>query len=269
MIKTKGVYYTYEDGTVALKDINLDITNYNIVGIVGANGSGKTTLFFNLMGLLRPRTGKIFLGNKEMKYSRKALIEVRKKIGIVFQDPDKQIFYSKVYDDVAFGPRNLDIEETEVNKRVEKALAMVGMEKFKEKPVHFLSHGQKKRVAIAGTLAMENDIILFDEPTAGLDPVSTTKIVEIIMELAKSNKKIVISSHDMDMIYELCEYIYVMSSGQIIGEGSPQEVFMKEGIIEKAMLKEPWMIKLHKKLGIPLYKRESELFEKYGRIDKK
>lgn len=260
MIKTQGMHYIYEDGTTALKDINIDINEDNIIGIVGANGSGKTTLFLNLMGLLKPSKGKVFLDDKEMKYNRKALTRIRKKVGIVFQDPDKQIFYSKVYDDVAFGPRNLDLDEKEVNKRVENALDMVDMIEFKEKPVHFLSYGQKKRIAIAGALAMENDIILFDEPTAGLDPVGTEKIVNIIKKLAEKNKKIIISSHDMDMIYDLCEYIYVMAYGEIIDEGNCQEVFMKEDIIERAMLKEPWMVKIHKRLGLPLCKNEKELF---------
>lgn len=263
MIKTKGIDYTYEDGTTALKNININIDMHRIIGIVGSNGSGKTTLFLNLMGLLKPSRGKIFLDDKEMKYSRKALIETRKKIGIVFQDPDKQIFYSKVYDDVAFGPRNLNIDEKEVNRRVENSLESVSMVEFKEKPVHLLSHGQKKRVAIAGTLAMDNEVILFDEPTAGLDPVSTDQIVNIIKDLSLKEKKIVISSHDMDMIYELCDYIYVMAEGEIIGEGIPQEIFLEENIINRAKLKEPWMVKIHKGLGIPLYKNEKELFESY------
>ncbi|MBS4535471.1 ATP-binding cassette domain-containing protein [Clostridium sp. D2Q-14] len=259
MVKTQGLCYIYEDGTKALKNINLNIDNHNIIGIVGANGSGKTTLFFNLMGLLKPSKGKVFLNGKEMKYNRKALKKIRKKIGIVFQDPDKQIFYSKVYDDVAFGPRNLGIGEEEVNKIVENALNMVDMVEFKDKPVHFLSYGQKKKVAIAGALAMNNDIILFDEPTAGLDPVGTENMINIIKKLSEKNKKIIISSHDMDMIYELCEYIYIMSKGEVIDEGIPTRIFMKESILKEAMLKEPWLVKIHKILGVPLCEKEEEL----------
>lgn len=249
MIKTKEMYYTYEDGTVALKNINLDIDRYNIVGIVGANGSGKTTLFFNLMGLLKPSKGKVFIGNQEVKYNKSFLREIKKRMGIVFQDPDKQIFYSKVYDDVAFGPRNLDMKEIQVRERVEKALQLVEMEKFEKRPVHFLSYGQKKRIAIAGVLAMGNDIVLFDEPTAGLDAEGTDKIVAIIKKLSKEGKKILISSHDMDLIYELCEYVYVMFQGEFIGEGNPQEVFAQDELIKKAMLKQPWMVKIRKVLN--------------------
>lgn len=246
MIKVQGIYYTYEDGTQALKNINLNTEKHSIIGMVGANGSGKTTLFFNLMGLFKPSKGKIFIEDKEMKYSKRALREIRQRIGMVFQDPDKQIFYSRVYDDVAFGPRNLNLEEAKVRQRVEKALQWVDMEEFQEKPVHFLSYGQKKRVAIAGVLAMENDILLFDEPTAGLDPMGTDKIVDIIKNLSQKNKKILLSSHDMNLIYELCDYIYVMFQGEIIGQGPPKEVFDQEELIKKAMLRQPWFMKVNK-----------------------
>ncbi|MCG4585612.1 AAA family ATPase, partial [Anaerosalibacter bizertensis] len=143
----------------------------------------------------------------------------------------------------------------------------VGAYDFKDKPVHFLSYGQKKRVAIAGILVMDGDVILFDEPTSGLDPLMTREIVNIIEDISK-DKNIIISSHDMNLIYEICDYIYVLEKGKVIKEGLVNEVFTEKEILERAGLEEPWLVKIHKKLGLPLFKDEEEFFsywrEKYG-----
>ncbi|MTI65208.1 MAG: ATP-binding cassette domain-containing protein [Firmicutes bacterium] len=260
MIKMENVMYKYKDNTVALNNINFDLDKGNIIGLIGSNGAGKTTLILNCVGLLKPNKGNITFNKKELKYNKKFLLNLRNHVGVVFQDPDRQIFYSKVYDDIAFGPRNLGLNESEVKKRVDYALKMVNAEKFKDKPVHFLSHGQKKRVAIAGVLAMDNDVIFFDEPTAGLDPDITEKMIALLKRISNEGKKLVISSHDMDLIYNLCDYSYVLNEGEIIGSDKTNKIFLKEDLINKAKLKQPWLVRLHKNLNIPLFKSEKALY---------
>ncbi|MFD3158656.1 energy-coupling factor ABC transporter ATP-binding protein [Haloimpatiens sp. FM7330] len=261
MLKIEDLKYIYEDGTVALENINIDLHKGNKIGVIGSNGSGKSTLFLNMVGILQPKQGKVIFNNEGLKYNKKFLRKFRQNIGIVFQDPDKQIFYSNVYDDVAFALRNLGYSEEIVRQRVYMALKKTGAYEFRNKPVHFLSYGQKKRVAIAGVLAMKSDIILFDEPTAGLDPVMTESVIDIINTLSRENKKIVISSHNMNLIYEMCDYVYVLNKGRIIGEGKVEEIFTKENILKEAGLNEPWLVKLHKNLQIPLFKDEKCLYD--------
>lgn len=260
MLKMENVTYTYEDNTKALEDISIDLEKGNLVGIVGSNGAGKSTMFLNFAGIYRPKKGKVYLEGKPYEYDKQYLRKLREKVGIVFQDPDKQIFYSNVYDDVAFGPRNLGLEEEEVKKRVEESLKEVDAYEFKDKPVHFLSHGQKKRVAIAGVLAMNSEVIFFDEPTAGLDPVVTKAIEKILVNLSENGKKIVISSHDMDLIYRICDYTYVVKKGKILKEGDSKQVFVEEEILKQAGLDMPWLVKVHKNMGYPLFRDEEDLF---------
>ena len=260
MIKIDSLEYIYEDGTKALKDVNMDLDKGNIIGVIGANGSGKSTLFLNMLGILKPSKGSISYNGNRLKYNKKALREYRKEVSIVFQDPEKQLFYSKVYDDVAFTLRNLNYSEEEIEERVKEALEKIKSIDLKEKPTHFLSYGQKKRIAIAGVLVVDSKILLLDEPTAGLDPYMTREMKRIIKELA-SEKKLVVSSHDMDFIYEVCDYIYILGEGEIIGEGACEEIFLQSELLERALLEKPWLVKIHEGLNIPLYKDEKELFE--------
>lgn len=258
MIKVENLGYQYEDGTIALKNIHMDFNNGNIIGIIGANGSGKSTLFLNILGILKPSRGQIKYKNKPIKYNKKFLREYRKKVNMVFQDPDKQLFYSKVYDDVAFSLRNLDFSEKEIKIRVKNALKKVKGYHLKDKPTHFLSYGQKKQVAIAGVLAMDLEIILLDEPTSGLDPYTTRQMKEIIKHLSYE-KKVVLSSHDMDLIYEVCDYIYILGKGELVGEGLPEEIFLKKELLNNANLERPWLVKIHQELGLPLCRNEDQL----------
>ena len=267
MIEIQGLEYLYEDGTRALKDINMDLNKGNVIGVIGANGSGKSTLFLNVLGILKPTKGFIKFKNSKLKYSKKDLREYRKKVSIVFQDPEKQLFYSMVYDDIAFALRNLNFPEEEIQKRVEKALDMVKATDLKEKPSHFLSYGQKKRIAIASVLVMDSEILLLDEPTAGLDPHMTREMKNIIQELSKE-KKLIVSSHDMDFIYEICDYIYVLAKGEVLGEGRPEEIFLETDLLKKALLEKPWLVKIHQALNLPLYKDEKELFKDKYEIER-
>lgn len=257
MIKIDSLQYNYEDGTRALIDINFDLDKGRTIGVIGANGSGKSTLFLNILGILRPSKGTIFFRDKKLKYDKKSLREYRKKVTMVFQDPEKQLFYSKVYDDVAFALRNLDYSEEYIKLKVEDISNLVNAFELLDKPTHFLSYGQKKRVAIAGSLVLDSEVLLLDEPTSGLDPYMTKEMIKIINDL-KMDKKLIVSSHNMDFIYEVCDYVYVLSKGQIIGEGKPEQVFLQTDLIHKALLDKPWLVKIHEELQLPLYKNEAD-----------
>lgn len=263
MFTIKNLTYKYEKKNEALKSINMDFSKGNIVGIIGSNGSGKSTLFMNLVGVLRPTRGEILYNGKILDYSKRGLYNIRKNVGIVFQDPDKQIFYSKVYDDVAFSLRNIGFKEDEIDLRVRKSLQSVNALDLIDKPIHFLSYGQKKRVAIASVIAMENEVVLLDEPTSGLDPISTKAIIEILTGLSKRGVKVVISSHDMDLIYDICDYVYILNKGSVVREGSCMDVFNNEDIIINAGLNIPWLVKIHKNMNLPLFKTENELYDYY------
>ncbi|MBN9648266.1 energy-coupling factor ABC transporter ATP-binding protein [Terrisporobacter sp.] len=260
MFKINNLTYQYDKKRKALDNITMDFNNGDIIGIIGSNGSGKSTLFNNLMGILKATQGEILYKNRQLKYDKKSLYNLRKEVGIVFQDPEKQIFYSMVYDDLAFALRNIGTDEKTIKTRINKALEAVNGEEFIDRPVHSLSFGQKKRVAIASVIAMENDLVLLDEPTAGLDPESTRAIVNIIKTMYEKGKKIVITSHDMNLIYDICDYVYVLNQGKIINEGNVEEVFIDEKKIEEAGLELPWLVKLNKNMNLPLFRKEEDLY---------
>lgn len=263
MITIKNLTFEYDKTHKALEKIHMDFNKGNVIGIIGVNGSGKSTLFMNIVGVLKPTSGEVFYNNQIIKYDKKSLRELRKKISIVFQDPDKQIFYSKVYEDVAFALRNLGLEEHEIEKRINESLQSVGAIALKHESIHFLSYGQKKRVAIASVLAMQTEVILFDEPTAGLDPRSVQAVQTIIKDITLKKTKVVISSHDMDLIYQLCDYIYILDQGCIICEGKTKTVFSQDAILSQAGLIEPWLVKVHKHMGMPLFRQEEDLYAYY------
>lgn len=261
MFKINNLTYQYEKNSLALNNISMDFSRGDVIGIIGSNGSGKSTLFMNLMGIIKPKSGEILFKDKLIKYDKKSLYELRKSVGIVFQDPEKQIFYSKVYDDIAFSLRNIGVDEDTIRYKITKALKAVNGIEFINKPIHFLSYGQKKRVAIASVIAMENEIVLLDEPTAGLDPLSTRLIVDIIKRLKEDGIKIVISSHDMNLMYEICDYIYILNKGSITNHGVVEDVFLDEDKINQAGLESPWLVKIHKNMGLPLFKEEQDLYK--------
>ncbi len=248
MLKAENIFYSYDDGTKALKGIDFQISQGEIVALVGKNGAGKSTLFLNFNGILRPDEGNIFVDGDMLKYDKKSLIKCRQKLGIVFQNPDDQIFAPTVEEDVAFGPLNLKLSQDETQKRVSEALKRVGMSGFEKKAPHNLSGGQKKRVAIAGILAMKPEIMILDEPTSGLDPVGVRKIIKLLKELNNEGMTILISTHDVDLVVEYADKVYVIVDGEIIGKGTPNEIFNNMEIIKKANLRLPLIAELFKKL---------------------
>ena len=238
-LSTKNLSYTYPDGTHALKNINMDIYKGQKVAIMGPNGAGKSTLFSHFNGLTEPTSGHVEVDGKAIKYDRDTLLEVRQKVGIVFQDPNDQLFAPTVKEDVAFGPMNLGLDYEEVERRVDEALTMVGMEQYMDKTPHHLSGGQQKRVAIAGIIAMRPEIMILDEPTAGLDPEGVEKVLDILNNLNKEGMSIVISSHDIEMVNEFAEKIFVLNNGEILESGDKHEIFSNKELLKKAHLKAP------------------------------
>ncbi len=239
IIETENLGYTYPDGTAALRDINIQIKEGERAAIIGSNGAGKSTLFSHFNGLLEPTSGIIKIDGKPVNYKKEELMKVRQKVGLVFQNPDDQLFAPTVIEDVAFGPMNLGLSEKEINKRVEESLAMVGMTGLENKAPHHLSGGQKKRVAIAGILAMQPEIMVLDEPTTGLDPLGVEQVLNILCKLNKQNMSIVIASHDVEMITSFSEKIFVLHEGQIIKQGTPDHIFQDYETLQRAHLKPP------------------------------
>ena len=238
-LETKNLSYTYHDGTQALKNVNIKIRQGEKIAIMGPNGAGKSTLVSHFNGLNEPTSGHVEIDGEKIIFERDELIKVRQKVGIVFQDPNDQLFAPTVKEDVAFGPMNLGLDYDEVEKRIRESLEMVGMSGFEEKTPHHLSGGQQKRVAIAGIIAMRPDIMILDEPTAGLDPEGVDKVLDILNNLNNEGISIVISSHDIEMVNQFADKIFVLHDGEIIAEGDKHQIFSNKELLKKAHLKAP------------------------------
>lgn len=233
-IDCRDVYYSYPDGKKALNGITFKINYGETVGIVGANGAGKSTLLNLLLGINFPTKGQVDIG--DIQISKKSLPLIRQKIGLVFQDADDQLFMPTVYEDVAFGPRNYNLDEKEVERRVNKALETVGITHIKDRPPYKLSGGEKRSAAIATVLSMEPDILIMDEPTTGLDPKSRRRLIELLKEISHTK---IIATHDMDMVWENCQRTIIISDGTIIADGPTREVLANEELLNKSSLELP------------------------------
>lgn len=260
MLEVKNLEYTYESGKKVLDGISLSTNNGAITMVIGENGAGKTTLFKNILGLLKRDKGDIIVDGEELRYDKKSLLNYRKNVTMVFQDPDNQIFYSNVFDDTAFTLRNLGYDEETVKERVDNALRSANAYELKEMPVHFLSYGQKKRVAIASAIALGAQYILMDEPTAGLDPVSIGILKKTISSIA-NNSSLLISTHDMEFCYEMADYIYVVKDAKIIKEGSKYEIFKDEDVIKRANQELPLCVRVANALGVNFFDNNDQMIE--------
>ena len=248
-IEARELRYIYEDGTAALKGINLRAERGKITGILGANGAGKSTLFLNLNGVLQPSDGEILLDGVPVKRDRKGLTELRRRVGIVFQDPDDQLFSADVYRDISFGAVNLGLPEAEVRRRVEAAMERTGVSHLRDKPTHALSFGQKKRVAIAGVLVMEPEALILDEPTAGLDPAGRENLMANIRDYHRNKKRtIILVSHSMDEIARNVDRILVLKSAHVLMSGTPAEVFARAEELLSAGLDVPQVTRIAMRL---------------------
>jgi cobalt/nickel transport system ATP-binding protein len=237
IVEVQDLKFSYPDKTPALQGISFRIEHGESVAIVGANGAGKSTLLLHLNGYLTPVTGKVRIGDYPL--TKETVHEARRTVGMVFQDPDDQLFMSTVFEDVAFGPLNLGLPIEEVNDRVRKALETVEVSHLKERPPHRLSAGQKRRVAIASVLSMSPDILVMDEPTSGLDPRARKKLMSLLKSFKHSK---IIATHDLDMVMELCERTIVMHDGLIKADGPTQKIFLNEELLSGSHLEKPLMM---------------------------
>lgn len=260
MLEVKNLEYTYESGKKVLDGISLSTENGAITMVIGENGAGKTTLFKNILGLLKKDKGEILADGEELRYDKKSLIKYRTNVTMVFQDPDNQIFYSDVFDDTAFTLRNLGYDEDIVKERVERALKSANAYELKDMPVHFLSYGQKKRVAIASAIALGAKYILMDEPTAGLDPVSIGILKNTIRNISKDSS-LIISTHDMEFCYEMADYIYVIKDAKLIKEGTKYEIFKDEDVIRRANQELPLCVRAANALGVDFFENNDQMIE--------
>ncbi|HSW65099.1 MAG TPA: ATP-binding cassette domain-containing protein [Dissulfurispiraceae bacterium] len=250
--------FDYPDGTRALSEINLSIRRGEWAAILGSNGSGKTTLLRVLDGLLKDYTGRVLLDGADVR--KLSPREIYSKVGLVFQNPDDQLFAPTVFEDVAFGPRNMGCPEDEIGKRVAQALELVDMPHTAQKAVNALSYGQKKRICIAGLLAMGHEILLLDEPTAGLDPMGEYRMMKLLKRLNRENGvTIVMATHSVDLVPIFIDSLYILSRGRIARSGSPEEVFTAPDEMAAVKLRLPYIAELIHKL-----KHEDQV--QFGRI---
>ena len=240
LFRLENLSHQYSDGTLALDNVSLSFAKGDRIALLGTNGSGKTTLLHHLNGILKPTSGKVYFEDKPLKYDSKSLLDLRRRVGFIFQDPNDQLFAPTVKQDVAFGPLNLGQPADQVKKAVDEALRTVGMAEYAEKPPHFLSLGQKKRVALAGVLAMHPEVLIMDEPTSNLDPRATSEILHLLLHLNKEQGlTLLLATHDVDMVPLFANKLYILNKGQLVSEGSPAELFSDAELIRSVNLRSP------------------------------
>lgn len=258
ILEARGVSYRYggsSDAHMPLSNVSLGIREGSKTVILGANGAGKSTLFYLFNGVFRPTEGEMFYRDISVSYRRDHLYQLREDVAVVVQNPDEQIFSSTVEEDVAFGPMNLNLHPDIVESKIVDSLFKVGMEDFRYRPTTQLSYGQKKRVAIAGALAMDPKVLILDEPTAGLDPQMSQEVMELVDQLCLSGTTVVISTHDVDLAYAWADEIHVLRRGVMIYSGEPEPFFSDRASVALAGLALPHTFSINRSLegirGLP------------------
>jgi len=248
ILETRNLFYEYANRTMALRDVSLTIPVGKKTVVLGANGSGKSTLFLHFNGVLKPKRGEVFYAGKKVEYDARSLAQLRESVSVVLQNPDDQIFATTVEEDVAFGPMNLGLPKEEVERRVDEAMFLVDLEEVRERPTQQLSFGQRKRVALAGALAMKPKVLMMDEPTAGLDPRMVHELLELADELNQQGLTVIISTHDVETAYEWADEVRVLHAGQMVFAGLPEDFFVDEMKVHSLGLISPTIFDMNLRL---------------------
>lgn len=249
ILKAEDLYFSYDDdNSHSLKGLSLEIKKGQKVAIMGANGSGKSTFFLCCTGIHKPQKGKLYLDGKEVKYNKKGLLDLRSKVGIVFQDPDNQLFSASVYQEISFGILNLGVSEEQAKKEVEEVINYLEITPFRSKPTHALSGGQKKQVSIADILVMHPEIIILDEPAAALDPRHTTMVNRIVEQMTENGITVLMATHDVNYAYEWADEVILFHEGKVLMNGSPEEVFGNRAALRQTNLEPPAVLELFESL---------------------
>lgn len=235
IVEVQDLHYTYPGSTRALQGVSFRIEHGGAVGIVGANGAGKSTLLQHLNGYLVPTQGTVRIGDYPL--TKETVRQVRRTVGMVFQDPDDQLFMPTVYEDVAFGPLNLGLPSAEIESRVEQALETVGAGHLRDRPPYRLSGGEKRAVAIACVLSMSPDILVLDEPTSNLDPRARRNLIELLKSFHHTK---IIATHDLDLVMDLCTRVIVMHEGRVKADGTLLEIFSDDALLAESHLERPF-----------------------------
>ncbi len=249
ILKAENLYFSYDDdNSHSLNGLSLEIKKGQKVAVMGANGSGKSTFFLCCTGIHKPQKGKLYLDGKEVKYNKKGLLDLRSKVGIVFQDPDNQLFSASVYQEISFGILNLGVSEEQAKKEVEEVIDYLEITPFRSKPTHALSGGQKKQVSIADILVMHPEIIILDEPAAALDPRHTTMVNRIVEQMTASGITVLMATHDVNYAYEWADKVILFHEGKVLMNGSPEEVFGNRAALRQTNLEPPAVLELFESL---------------------
>jgi len=235
IVEVRDLLHVYPDGTTGIDGISLRIIHGESVAVIGPNGAGKSTLLHHLNGFLIPTSGSVRIG--DLPLTRKTLPEARRTVGMIFQDPDDQLFMPTIYDDVAFGPNNMGIPADEVDRRAIDALSRMGIEHLRDKPPYRLSSGEKRRAAIATVLSMMPDILVLDEPTTGLDPYARRQLISILKEFTHTK---IIATHDLDLVADTCERTIVLHDGSVKADGPTLEIFKNDALLRECHLERPF-----------------------------
>jgi len=242
IVKLKEVQFSYPGGVNAIRDISFEIRRGEKVAVLGPNGSGKSTLILLMAGLMTPKKGEITVFGE--KTTSKNFQKLRQRVGIVFQDPDDQLFTQSVVEDIEYGPRNLKIPEPDIKKRSTAVLLKIGIQHLENRPPHRLSFGEKKKVSLATALVLKPDLLILDEPTANLDLVSRRSLINTLNELNREGTTVFISTHDVEALPELADRVIVMSNGSLLGEGATADVLQDTKLLNTAGLEPPSIVKL-------------------------
>lgn len=248
ILKAENVYFSYDDHSLSLNGLSLEIHRGRKIAFMGANGSGKSTFFLCCNGINRPSSGTIYFHGQPLDYSRKGLLDLRQKIGIIFQDPDNQLFCASVYQEISFGLLNLGFPMEKAKEIVDEIVCEMEITPYKNKPTHSLSGGQKKQVSIADILVMKPEIIIMDEPTSALDPKHTRLVNQEVDKMTQQGITVMMATHDINYAFDWADEIILLKEGKVLAQGTPIEIFSKESLLQETNLEQPAALKLFQTL---------------------